>query len=434
MHLSVQAQEPLTPLWQHVDAYGAGDWYPVSDVRSTIVTYDNSTGKIYRTIMGTEWGGIYHVQVFDTDGNDLTPIPSLTLHGVDGDIDGQMTKLIRLTVVNDTIAAIVRYASLYDETIGFFNWLKVMGTDGTPYFLVGSGPTAMTDFQRDAQGTLVLTDDEIRRFGPTGWPDGSVAAPQAEGMAVLGNDLVVGAPPSIARIDRSTMTALSPIAVPSSGTATSGICMANGGTTFNYAALNSNGIMDVGFADMDSGPIWSTTITLPAQALPTAYHVDEHGDFWIAVALNATSVATLGLLYRFHGFDGTYGVNSYGRRIDGIASTTSTLFLTGRVAGSSSDTFLAGFTTDFITPVESTDASRLRLRPNPTTSELQLDGLAPGTTHLTIVDATGRTMRELNGPFTSSISVPIADLPNGAYMLRGSSRAVEVTLPFVVLH
>lgn len=380
--------------------------------------------------MGTEWGGVYHVQVFDTDGNDLTPTPSLTLHGIDGEYDGRMNQVIRLTAVNDTIAAIVRHGFIYDETSpSLFNWLKVLGTDGNPYLLLGNGPIAMNDFHRDVQGTLVLTNDELRKYGPANWPDGSIAAPQALGMAVLGNDVVVGAPPSIAHIDRSNLTAFAPIAVPSSGAAGSGICITNGGSTFNYAALNSNGIMDVGLADVNFGSIWSTTIAIPGPAFPTAYHVDAQGDFWIAVAQSGT-----GLLYRFHFMSGSYGVNSYSRRIDGIASSSSELFLTGRVAGTSSDTYLAAFETDLITGVASTEASTLRFYPNPASSELSVDGLAPGTTRLTVTDATGRDVLELNGPFTSSMNISVTEVPNGTYLLRSGCGALVNARLFTVMH
>lgn len=428
--LVVQAQVPLTPLWEHVDPYGAGSWYPVSDIRSTRVTFDSTSGRIYRSIMGTAWGGFYHVQVFDTVGNDLTPTPSVTLHGIDGDNDGLMTQVIRLTAVNDTLAAIVRYGLISGGTSGgLFNWLKVLGTDGSPYFLLGSGPIAMSDFHRDGQSTLVLTNDELYRYGPTNWPDGSIVVPQALGMAVLGNDVVLGPPPSLTHIDRSNLTALAPITVPSSGAATSSICIANGSSSFNYAALNSNGIMDVGLADVNLGPIWNTTITIPAPAFPTAYHVDEQGDFWIAVVQNGT-----GLLYRFRFLGGSYGVNSYSRRIDGIANDSSWLFLTGRVAGSSSNTYLAAFDTDLITDVASPEANPFCFYPNPANSQLRVDGLAPGTTRLIVTDATGRNVLELNGPFAGSIDITVAELPNGTYLLRSASGAGVVARPFTVLH
>lgn len=266
------------------------------------------------------------------------------------------------------------------------------------------------------------------------WPSGSVPVSQALGMAVLGNDVILGAPPSITRIDRSSLTAGSPFSVPSSGVASSGMCIPNGGTTFNYAALNSNGVMDVGLVDINSGPVWNTTISVPGQARPTAYHVDEQGDFWVAIANNATGFANLGLLYRFHSASGLYGVNSFSRRIDGIESSNGRLFLTGRQTGSSVATYVAAFEADLITDASENSKSRLQLRPNPANSEFDLVDIPSGTNRLTITDATGRVVREMGGPFDRALTIPVVELPNGTYLLSITGLDFRTTKSFSVLH
>lgn len=431
--LSVQAQEPLIPLWLHIDNFGAGSVYPSIDDLSTNLAFDHGTDRIYRSIrLATQWSA-YSLQVFDTEGNNLTPSPQSVIQGMPETSDALFTKITRLTARNDTIAAIVRFVSLYTpDHSGYYNWLKVLGTDAGHNLLLGTGPTAMNDYHHDAISTLVLTENKLRRYGPTGWPNGSVSTPDAEGMAVLGNDVVLGAPPSITRINRNSMTTLSPIAVPTSGSTAPGICIANGTTAFNYAALHSNGIMDVGLADINSGPIWNTTISIPAEAKPTAYHVDEQGDLWIAVAHNATGLATLGLLYRFHYAGGPYGVNSFNRRIDGITSNDGRLFLTGRQAGSTSDTYLAAFETDLITSIAVDGAVQMSVSPNPTKDLLGIRSIPQGAERLHVMDATGRTLKTLSGPFDTTLNFSVADLAPGAYFVRIDGRAGSSTLPFQV--
>lgn len=427
--LTTRAQEPLTPLWEHVDPFGAGGTYILNDVLSTRIAYDHGTDRIYRSVFRY---GPYRIQVFDRDGVDMTPSPPVEIQGIPPG-DYQITHLVQLAANNDTLAAIVHGDVSFSES-NDIHWLKVLGTDGAPYFLLGNGSTPLNAYHQDAMGTLLHTDDELREYGPTNWPNGSIAVPPSLGMAVLGNDVVLGAPPSITHIDRNDLTTLAPVVVPSSGTPTAAICIANGSATFNYAAVNSNGIMDVGLADINAGPIWNTTITLPAQALPTAYHVDEQGDLWIAVAMDATGVATLGLLYRFRYQEGSNVVNSYSRRIDGIASNGSRLFLTGRVAGSTSNTYLAAFDTDLITNVAGTGSSAWRIHPNPSSTELRVDGLPPGITRLTITDATGRSVLSLGGPFTDPMRIPVGDLPNGTYVLGWTTGSSVFARAFSVLH
>ena len=427
----VKAQAPLTPLWMHIDLYGAGSILCYSDIVSTRLSYDQGNDLIYRSIIQWSMGGAYKIQVFDSEGSDITPATPVVLNGIAGG-DFELTQIVQLSVNNDTLSAIVRGEVYFSETDDL-NWLKMLGTDGSPIYLLGSGSIPLNAFHRDAMGTLILTDGELRRYGPTGWPDGSISVTPAEGMAVLGNEAVLGAPPSISSIDRSAMTPLPPIVVPSTGTATTSICLANGSSTFNYAALNSNGTMDVGLADINSGPIWSTTISIPSQAQATAYHVDEQGDLWIAVAHNATGVATLGVLYRFHSSDGSFGVNSFSRRIDGIASNGSRLFLTGRMTGSTSDTYVAAFDIDLITDVPSAESCALRFYPNPASTELRVDGLPPGTSRLTVTDVTGRIVKEVQGPCPGSMSIPVTDLPNGTFVLRSSGAGTTTMRSFSVL-
>lgn len=423
--LTVHAQEPLTPLWQHIDPFGAGSILCCSDVFYTRLSYDPDSDRLYRSVLQFNLAPIgYRTQVFDTEGNDLTPTTPIALAELPL-ADLETTHIVQLSSVNDTLSAIVRYED-YFSTTNDLNWLKVLGTDGSPYYLVGLGPLPLRAFYRDENGTLILTDSELRRYGPTGWPNGSIAVQNGERMAVMGNDVVLGVPPAFSRIDRSTMTSLDPILVPSTGTATSGICIANGATTFNYAALSTNGQMDVGLADISTGPIWSTIISLPSGAQPTAYHVDEQGDFWIAVVQNG-----VGLLHRFHLTGGPHGVNSFSRRIDGIDSHNGRLFLTGRVTGTTSSTYLAAFDIDVITGVPSERVANLSVSPNPANDLLFLHG-STSSTEGWILDPTGKTVQRMAQGELSSSSIAIGDLAAGSYRLCVRNAKDVVQLPFVI--
>lgn len=428
--MKIHAQVPITPLWSHVDAFGAGSWYPDPDVLSTCLAFDHSTGKIHRAITQDPASGTYLVQVFDVNGNDLTPAQPITIQGISGNNDGMVTKVIGISAINDTIAAIVRY-DVFGTTSGDMNWLKALLADGSHILLQGSGEATMMDTYKDQSGSLVLVDDELRSCGATNWPNGNSPISGAERMALFGNIVVLGLPPSITRIDRGTMTPLTPIAVPSTGTAITSVCLANTGSAFNYAAVNSNGTMDVGLADSNSGSISSTTMQIPSGAEPTAYHVDELGNFWIAFAHSTSGWADMGLLYRFYQSGGAYSVSTYSRRIDDIASSGNRLLLTGRVTGTQTSTYLAAFDIDLITGVPNDHATSLSISPNPANDLLYLHGTTTWSEGW-ITDATGKTVLSISQAELSSGSISIGDLAVGSYRLSVRNAKDIVQHPLII--
>ena len=423
---TLPAQVPITPLWVHVDPFGAGFYYPYFDILDTRVAFDQGTGKIYRAISPDPMNGEYaNVQVFDVYGNDITPAPVITFHGMPGNIDGMWTRVVRLSANNDTLTGIVRFGPTY--------WMKVKRTDGVHVFLLGSGSDPLTEFLQDSIGAILLTENNLRSYAPTGWPTGVTLCQNAERMAVLGNDVILGVPPALTHIDRGTMTALAPIPVPSAGTASSGICMADGNTSFYYVGLNSNSTIDVGLMDLDAGLLWSTVVPIPSGAQATAYHVDELGNFWMALVHDLPGASDLGVLYRFYQLGGSYAVSSYGRYIDDITSSGSRLFLTGRVEGTTESTYLAAFDIDLITALPSEEVNTLILYPNPASTDLRLDVLSPSTSRVEISDATGRIVQQVKGPFLGFMSIPVSNLTNGAYLLRCSGDGFVATRHFSVL-
>ncbi len=427
-----QSQTPLVPMWAHVDPFGAGSFYPESDQMRTRIAFDLTTDKLYRVIMEGPESGAFIVQPFTPDGVDLTPPEpvSFTVPAATADYHGN--QIIRLSAANDELAAIVRHDLLFDDPLDL-NWSKIQNVNGDPVWLVGSGAKPMRDMQHDTSGTLVLLDDELRSYSSTGWPNGTAPTDRATGMAILENSVVLGVAPSITNIERATLTAQTPIVVPSNGTAIYGACLANGTSAFNYATRNTNGTIDLGLADIGSGLVWNTTISVPSGTEPTAYHVDEQGNFWIAFSRVVAGPTSQGLLYGFSPSGESSPVGSYGRSIDDITSGGSHLFLTGRQSGSMTSTYVAAFTTEFTIGMPgATPCAMLQPFPNPASHTLSLNSISREVERIDVLDATGRILKTLTGPFGTTINFSVADLAPGSYFVRIDGRAGSTTLPFQV--
>lgn len=412
------AQVPLTPAWTHIDAFGAGDWYPYGDVFSTAVAFDPSSGAIYRTITENPSSGDYMVQVFDTDGFAVNSTPPLVFHGVPSTLDAIVTKVDHLSAHDNELMAIVRFSPN--------DWMKVIDPMGEPVFLVGLENENMVDFHRDASGTIVQSTNTLRTYSSSGWPLGTVQVDEAEDMTVFSGSIVLGLPPEIMHIDRGSLSLLPPILVPANGSATSGLVSANGNSSFNYVALNSNNTLDVGLADVNSGSVWSTTITITAGARLTASHTDELGNFWVATVQNNAA-----LLYRFTYTPGPYAVGNYSRMIDGIASGDGKLFLTGRMAGSSTDTYLAAFDMDMMTGMSMISSTTLNLSPNPADAHLVVQGINAWV-HAWIGDATGKRIKEISPDELATGHLSVSELAVGSYRLFLRNEHGGAQLPFVI--
>lgn len=428
----LQAQVPMVPAWGHVDAFGAGSWYPYSDQMRTRLAFDHATNRLHRTVMDPMTINVFTVQTFDAEGIDLTPADPTTFESRPGYADGLEHDIVRLFADSSKLSAIIHFEVTWDEMRNW-NSVQMLNENGEVDLLIGSGSTSMFDMWHDGTGTLVLVADELRSYGLTNWPTGIIPADRASRMAILENSAVLGVAPSIHRIDRTTLTALTPIAVPSNGTAVSGVCLANGTTAFNYATVNTNGTIDLGLADIGSGLVWNTTITIPSGTEPTAYHVDEQGNFWIAFSRIEAGLNAQGLLYGFSPLGDPSPVGSYGRSIDDITSGGSKLFLTGRQPGDMTSTYVAAFSTEFTmgAPGAAHDAM-LEPFPNPASQALSINGIKREVERIIVIDATGRSLKELTGPFGTTVNFSIADLAPGAYFVRIEARAGSTTLPFQV--
>jgi hypothetical protein len=152
------------------------------------------------------------------------------------------------------------------------------------------------------------------------------------------------------------------------------------------------------------------------------------------VAASRSGTAPVGLLFRFSSTGVLTGNYTYGRSIDDIVCSGYRIFLSGWDATQSTMVYLAAFDTDITTSNHADAATRPRISPNPTSSEMRVEGLPQGTSRVSITDVTGRELDEIRGPFVGTVSISTDDLPNGTYLLRCDAAGLLTTQPFSVVH
>lgn len=84
--------------------------------------------------------------------------------------------------------------------------------------------------------------------------------------------------------------------------------------------------------------------------------------------------------------------------------------------------------------IEESALAAISLAPVPANDALRVDGLPSGMLELRIVDATGRTVRNMNAQGGTSLSVGTLDLQPGAYHLLVGHNGAQRSLAFMVQH
>ncbi|MEO8590071.1 MAG: T9SS type A sorting domain-containing protein [Flavobacteriales bacterium] len=422
----LSAQVPVLPEWIHQYNYGALPEYTVGRPH-TKLAFDPSSGRLYRTVTHVAQAGIFEVQVFDADGTDLTPTPALSFHGAYTTTDHSTNDIVRLSAMNDTLQAVMHFVSLFVEERNL-NWVQYMALDGSKDKLLGSGARPMFDAHRDQLGTLVQLEDELLVHNPSGWQTTTLMTAGARRMVVTPDRIYTGAPPDLTVIDRNTLAPLPPLSIASSGTAVTTDLLLNG-NVLSYVAMIGNNTMDLGATDTTGESIWSEVITLPDSAYVSGIALDVIGDLWVS----ATRVAQ-GYIYRFDPLGTLTGFYSLGKTIDDITTSGTRIFITGQDADITYGTYVAAFDIGITDGMSSRDGTRFSIAPNPATSTITINDIAADTELITIVDATGRTIKELRGPFKAMVECSVTDLAPGSYFLHITGPAEKSALPFQVAH
>lgn len=417
---AAHAQSLITPLWEHQ--------YNSSGTR---IAFDGSSDLLYRAATTDPMAGHFDVQVFTIDGADLTPPEALQFHGVYTLADYTTNEISRLTADQDTLHAVMRYIKEFepDKNVSWTISMPVNGSKGT---LFGSGATRMLDAHHDQLGTLVLLDDELRGYGTTGWTTGSVAVAGAQRMAITEHRAFCGAPPSLMVVDRDAMVLLPSIIVPSSGATAPAALIMNGDSVINYATTNSNNTMDIGALDMDGFLLWSKVITLPGSCRLTSVATDAAGNFWVSVTHSSGGTDHTGYLYGTNTSGAATDLYYFGRSIVDIASSGTRLFLTGGNEFSPISTYVIAFDPGVITSLNEVNKPSAILFPNPVRYIVTLQSVSSDVEQIRVIDAAGRSLKELTGPFSTTVNFSVADLAPGSYFVRIEGRAGSTTLPFQV--
>lgn len=428
-----QVAQPIVPIWEQLEEYGASTSFEFSQEQATPkISFDASTSRLYR-ILNHGYDQLT-LHSFLEDGSD-SGSSDILINGLptgQGANDVSINSATRLQVRNDTIMALTRsfHRIGLNGSEQHRNIMDCRFGDGTDIRLYGSGTVAMHDAHLDGNGTLVLVQDELRAFDVMGWPRDTIPAPGAERFAIAGDRIVLGNPSAFKVLNRHTLNPVDTISLggPDSWKAA---CFGFGDSEFYYVAYVPAYQIRVGRYHLENGAVWDTTITLETNVQPTAAHVDVHGKLWIGLT---SGYSDGGRLIEFSP-EGLYlGYFAFRQSVHDITSSASLLYLSGINGPTSWGTYVAAFGIDLFTDVPMIAESAPSIHPNPANEHLQLTGLAPGTKHLTITDATGRIVRELHGPFTNAMSVPVVDLPNGTYLLSLSGGGARTSKSFSVLH
>ncbi|MCC6938676.1 MAG: T9SS type A sorting domain-containing protein [Flavobacteriales bacterium] len=336
---------------------------------------------------------------------------------------------LRLLAQSDTLYFIDHYVGQLDD-VSWYRSARITLDSATTFSMhTGGGP--QVDVHHDQFGDITVSPTVIRNFSNHHWLMGRAIVPTTDRIAADEMRIYCGRVPNIIALDRSSMTLLSPLVVPSSGSSTRTLLMLTN-DVINYASVNSNLTMDIGAVDTAGTVIWSSIVTLPQTTTLTGIVGDALGNVWISGSQSVSPQT--GILYRFNAMGAQTGNYTFGRTIDDIVCSGDTVFLSGWDAVDPTMVYLAAFATDMTTAIGSYGQGQLRIYPNPASTELRVDGLSPGTSRLTVTDVTGRFVKEVQGPFNGSMSIPVSDLPNGTYVLRSFGAGPTTMRSFSVLH
>lgn len=374
-----------------------------------------------------------HIRAFNLDGTDMPPpyteltIGSLAFGSTGYPYESDMP--LRLLAQEDTLYYVDHFLQPFD----YMSWYRSgsITLDSSVVFSMHTGEDPQVDIHQDQLGVINASSTLIRSFSKQHWPLGRAIVPTTDRIAANQTRIYCGRIPNISVLDRASMSSLTPIGVPSSGTSTHTLLML-AGDVIHYASLNSNLTMDIGAVDTTGTVVWNTVLNAAQSTSLSGIVVDGSNNTWVAASRNGT--APVGLLYRFSSTGALTGNYTYGRSIDDIVRSGYRIFLSGWDATQSTMVYLAAFDTDITTSNHADVATRLRVSPNPSSSEMRVDSLPQGTTRLFIMDIAGRALEEIRGPFVGAVSVPTAHLHNGTYLLRSDAAGLITTRPFSVVH
>ncbi|MBL0126895.1 MAG: T9SS type A sorting domain-containing protein [Flavobacteriales bacterium] len=419
------AQVPIDPIWSRIVP---------SSSHVTKLALDHGTDRLHLAFQPAPTDAHTHIRAFNTDGSDVPPpyteltlgtlLPATYTTGYPLYSDGPL----RLLAQSDTLYSIDHYLDQLDG-VSWYRSARIAVDSATTFSMhTGSGP--QVDVHHDQFGDITVSPTVIRNFSNHHWLMGRAIVPTTDRIAADESRIYCGRVPNITTMDRSSMTLLSPLVVPSSGSSTRTLIMLTN-DVINYASVNSNLTMDIGAVDTTGALLWSAVVNLPGTTSLTGIVGDAHGNVWVSGSQNTSPQS--GVVYRFSSSGAQTGNYLFGRTIDDIVCSGDTVFLSGWDAVDPTMVYLAAFATDMTTAIGADGRSQLRIYPNPASTEIRVDGLSPGTSRLIIADVAGRFVKEVMGPFSGSMSIPVTDLPNGTYVLRCSGAGATAIRSFSVL-
>jgi len=417
-------QAAIDPVWTR--------WVPTSS-RISRLALDQSAERLHLAFQPAPTDPHTHIRAFNLDGTDVPPpYTELTIGSMAIGITGypyQSDMPLRLLAQEDTLY----YVDHFLQQIDYMSWYRSgsITLDSSVVFSMHTGESPQVDIHHDQLGVINASPTLIRTFSNQRWLSGRAIVPITDRIAANQTRIYCGRVPSISVLDRESMSSLSPIGVPSSGTSTHTLLML-AGAVIHYASLNSNLTMDIGAVDITGTVIWNSTLSAAQYTSLSGIVVDGSSNTWVAASRSGT--APVGLLFRFSSTGVLTGNYTYGRSIDDIVCSGYRIFLSGWDATQSTMVYLAAFDTDITTSNHADAATRPRISPNPTSSEMRVEGLPQGTSRVSITDVTGRELDEIRGPFVGTVSISTDDLPNGTYLLRCDAAGLLTTQPFSVVH
>lgn len=419
--VSPRCQVPISPTWIRVVP---------SSMHETRLALDQQTNHLHLAYGGTQT----HIRAFGTDGTDIPPPFTELVLGTLDPSDEMVDQPLRLLAANDTLYYVEQ---LVRQSIDYYDFLYRAGSitvDSSSVFndmAIHPYPyTVLVDILHDPLGELIASLKVLRSFSKAHWMSSLIGIPDTDRITANEYSVYCGRVPNIANVDRASMTLLSPLVVPSSGTSTRTLLMLTY-DVINYASMNSNLTMDIGAVYTTGALIWSSVVNLPQTTTLTGIVGDALGNIWVSGSQSASPQT--GILYRFSVAGAQTGYYGFGRTIDDIACSGDRIFLSGWDSIGSENVYLAAFDIGITTIIASLDRTRYSVAPNPAADAVTINGVRVDTERITIIDATGRMIKELTGPFNIVIDLSVADLEPGSYFFSISAPNGKRTLPFQVV-
>ena len=405
----VHGQTALTPIWSHVD--GSGTRTP------TKLALDTASGLLYRALDPDPVNSLlFDVEVFDVDGNDLTPTPQFQIEGSPYAYGTLVNQLRHLDARHDTLFVVMR---LFDDSTQQkkYHWTAIYPLNGDPGRLLGSGSTPTLDARHLPEGSLVLTDQHLRTYGPTGLPKERVPAVGCTRMVVAPDRVICGGPPDLKVLRRSDLAMLPDLIVPASGMALSNRMLQKNGIV-HYATLFDDNSIGFGAVDTSGTMIWNKNMPLAGMSPElTAIAMDATGAFWISLNTTSGGIAQ-GMLIGTDASGTLTDVYTYGQTIDDLACSGSRLFCTGVEDIQAQSTYVAALEPGVITGIAADAGTEVLIIPVPATDRITVSGLPADTRCVDLMDQSGRILRQWNTPPRGSLVLDVGDLANGGYLLE----------------